>query len=269
MRENIIKKKLLQGKSVLGIWQGINSMDLVEMSGYSGYDFIVLDTEHGPMSAESCIPLICAAERTNIVPIIRVSEIQKTYILKALDIGAMGIIFPMVNTLEDAKKAVNLSKYILSEDGKREQSRGMLTSSRAAGYGITIDPKTHIETSNKEIMVIVQFEDKKAIDNLDEILKLEEIDVVLIGPADLSQSFGFPGEPNKPIIQDTIKKAIKKIVDSGKIAGCIAASTDEMKYYAELGVKFFACSQARFITKALKGFVEDFNKVFREGSSNN
>jgi len=70
MRKNKVKEKLLRGESVLGIWQGINSIDLTEMSGYSGYDFIILDTEHGPMSAESCIPLICAAERTNIVPII-------------------------------------------------------------------------------------------------------------------------------------------------------------------------------------------------------
>ena len=261
MRENILKKKLLQGKSVLGIWQSINSMDLVEMSGYSGYDFIVLDTEHGPMSAESCIPLICAAERTNIIPIIRVSEIQKTYILKALDVGAMGIIFPMVDTLEDAKKAVDLSKYILSENEKRKQFRGMSTTSRAAGYGITIDKKTHRETSNKEIMVIIQFEDKETIDNLDEILRLKEIDAVFIGAADLSQSFGFPGEPDKPIIQDTIKNAIKKIVNSGKIAGTIDASPNAMKYYAELGVKFFACNQTRIITKALKSFIEDFKKV--------
>ncbi len=112
MRKNKVNEKLLRGESVLGIWQSINSIDLAEISGYSGYNFIILGTEHGPMSAESCIPLICAAERTNIVPIIRISEIQKTYILKALDVGAMGIVFSMVNTLEEAKRAVSLSKYI-------------------------------------------------------------------------------------------------------------------------------------------------------------
>jgi len=157
MRKNKIKEKLLRGESVLGIWQSINSMDLTEMSGYSGYDFIILDTEHGPMSAETCIPLICAAERTNIVPIVRVSEIQKTYILKALDVGAMGIIFPMVSTLEEAKKAVSLSRYIQKGDQKREQFRGAISVSRAAGYGVSVDEKSHFETSNKEIMLIVQF----------------------------------------------------------------------------------------------------------------
>jgi len=79
-------------------------MDLTEMCGYSGYDFIILDTEHGPMSAETCIPMICAAERTDMVPVIRVSENEKNYVLKALDIGAMGIVFPMINTAEDGQK---------------------------------------------------------------------------------------------------------------------------------------------------------------------
>lgn len=264
MRKNKVKEKLLRGESVLGIWQGINSIDLAEMSGYSGYDFIILDTEHGPMSAESCIPLICAAERTNIVPIIRVSEIQKTYILKALDVGAMGIIFPMVSTLEEAKRAVSLSKYIQKEDQKRERFRGLINVSRAAGYGITVDEKCHIETSNKEIILIVQFETKEAVDNLDEILKLEEIDVVFIGAADLSQSLGFPGEYNNPILKNIIKEAIKKIINSGKAAGVVASSPDSIKYWIELGVKFITCHQTMILSEALGNFVNSFNKVVHD-----
>lgn len=261
MRKNKVKEKLLRGESVLGIWQSINSIDLTEISGYSGYDFIILDTEHGPMSAESCVPLICAAERTNIVPIIRVSEIQKTYILKALDAGAMGIIFPMVSTLEEAKRAVSLSKYIQKGDQKRERFRGLMYISRAAGYGITVDEKCHIETSNKEIIIIVQFETKEAVDNLDEILKLEEIDVVFIGAADLSQSLGFPGEYDNPIVKNIIKEAIKKIVNSGKAVGVVASSPDSIKYWTELGVKFITCHQTVILSEALGNFVNNFNKV--------
>jgi 4-hydroxy-2-oxoheptanedioate aldolase len=261
MRKNKVKEKLLRGEPVLGIWQSINSMDLAEMSGYSGYDFVIFDTEHGPMSAESCIPLICAAERTNIVPIIRVSEIQKTYILKALDVGAMGIIFPMVSSYEEAKKAVSLSKYILREGEKREEFRGLISVSRAAGYGLAIDEKTHLKTSNKEIMLIVQFETKEAVDNLDEILKLEEIDVVFIGSYDLSQSLGFPGEINHPMVKNIIEEAIKKIVNSGKAAGVIASSPDSIKYWIELGVKFITCHQTMILSEALGNFVNSFNKV--------
>lgn len=264
MRKNKVKEKLLRGEPVLGIWQSINSMDLAEMSGYSGYDFVIFDTEHGPMSAESCIPLICASERTNLIPIIRVSEIQKTYILKALDVGAMGIIFPMVSTYEEAKKAVSLSKYIQREGEKRKEFRGLISVSRAAGYGLAIDEKTHLKTSNKEIMLIVQFETKEAVDNLDEILKLEEIDVVFIGSYDLSQSLGFPGEINNPMVKNIIEEAIKKIINSGKVAGAIVVSPDSIKYWIELGVKFITCHQTIILTKALSNFVDNFNKVIQD-----
>ena len=107
MRKNKVKEKLQEGKPVIGTFQGFSSMDLTEMCGYAGYDFVILDTEHGPMTAESCIPMICAAELTDIVPIIRVSENEKNYILKALDVGAMGIVFPMINSVEDAKNSFN------------------------------------------------------------------------------------------------------------------------------------------------------------------
>jgi 4-hydroxy-2-oxoheptanedioate aldolase len=236
-------------------------MDLTEMCGYSGYDFIILDTEHGPMSAETCIPMICAAERTDMVPIIRVSENEKNYVLKALDIGAMGIVFPMINTAEDAKKAILLTKYIQKGNEKREKFRGMVNVSRAAAYGITTNLNTHIETSNNEIMIIVQFETKEAIENLDEILKFKEIDVVLIGSLDLSQSLGYPGEVDNPLVKDIIKKAIKKIVNAGKVAGMLAASPDVIKYWLDLGVKFITYHQTCIINEALQNHLTKFKEL--------
>ena len=261
MKKNKAKEKLKNGEPVLGIFQGFNSMDLTEMCGYSGYDFIILDTEHGPMSAETCIPMICAAERTDMVPIIRVSENEKNYVLKALDIGAMGIVFPMINTAEDAKKAIFLTKYIQKGNEKREKFRGIVNVSRAAGYGITTNLNTHIETSNNEIMIIVQFETKEAIENLDEILKLKEIDVVLIGSLDLSQSLGYPGEVDNTLVKDIIKKAIKKIVNAGKVAGMVAASPDAIKYWLDLGVKFITYHQTCIINEALQNHLTKFKEL--------
>ena len=261
MKKNKAKEKLKNGEPVLGIFQGFNSMDLTEMCGYSGYDFIILDTEHGPMSAETCIPMICAAERTDMVPVIRVSENEKNYVLKALDIGAMGIVFPMINTAEDAKKAIFLTKYIQKGSEKREKFRGIVNVSRAAGYGITTNLNTHIETSNNEIMIIVQFETKEAIENLDEILKFKEIDVVLIGSLDLSQSLGYPGEVDNTLVKDIIKKAIKKIVNAGKVAGMVAASPDAIKYWLDLGVKFITYHQTYIINEALQNHLTKFKEM--------
>ena len=261
MKKNKAKEKLKNGEPVLGIFQGFNSMDLTEMCGYSGYDFIILDTEHGPMSAETCIPMICAAERTDMVPVIRVSENEKNYVLKALDVGAMGIVFPMINTAEDAKKAIFLTKYIQKGNEKREKFRGIVNVSRAAGYGITTNLNTHIETSNNEIMIIVQFETKEAIENLDEILKLKEIDVVLIGSLDLSQSLGYPGEVDNTLVKDITKKAIKKIVNAGKVAGMVAASPDAIKYWLDLGVKFITYHQTCIIKEALGNHLTKFKEL--------
>ena len=133
--------------------------------------------------------------------------------------------------------------------------------SRVAGYGITNDLNMHIQTSNNETMIIVQFETKEAIENLDEILKLEEIDVILIGSLDLSQSLGYLGEVDNPIIKDIIKKAIKKIVNAEKAAGIVVALPDAMKYWLDLGVKFITYHQTYIIRGELENRITKFKQL--------
>jgi len=133
--------------------------------------------------------------------------------------------------------------------------------SRVAGYGITNDLNMHIETSNNETMIIVQFETKEAVENLDEILKLEEIDVILIGSLDLSQSLGYLGEVDNPIIKDIIKKAIKKIVNAEKAAGIVVALPDAMKYWLDLGVKFITYHQTYIIRGELENRITKFKQL--------
>ena len=264
MKKNKAKEKLINGKPIIGTFQGFSSMDLTEMCGYLGYDFIILDTEHGPMSAETCIPMICAAERTDMVPFIRVSENEKSYVLKALDVGAMGIIFPMISTAEDAKKAISLTKYIQKGNEKRKEFRGMVDISRAAGYGINNNLNRHIETSNNEIIIIAQFETKEAIENLDKILKFPEIDVILIGSLDLSQSLGYPGEVENPLVKNVIKKAIKKIDNAGKAPGIVVPAPDAIKYWLDMGVKFFTYHQTYIIREALENHLTKFKEILQK-----
>jgi len=261
MRKNRIKEKLKKNMPVIGTFQGFSSTDLTEMCGYSGYDFVILDTEHGPMTAESCIPMICAAERTNIVPIIRVSENEKNYILKALDVGAMGIVFPMINSVKDAKKAIFLTRYIQRADETRSEFRGIVDVSRASAYGIPHDLKTHISTSNQEIIIITQFETKEAIENLDEVLKLPEIDVVLIGSIDLSQSMGYPGEVKHPLVQKVIKEAIEKIIKAGKSPGIVLSSPDAIKGWLDMGVKFLIYHQTYMIRDVMLSYLSAFHRL--------
>lgn len=264
MRKNIIKEKLQSKKQVLGIWQGINSTSLVEMCGYSGFDFIIFDTEHGAMNVESCIPMVCAAEKVNIIPIIRVSEIEKTYILKALDIGMMGIIFPMVNSKRDAEKAVSLSKYVERGDTERKLFRGLSSSSRATGYSLNVNKNTHIETSNNEIILIMQLETLEAVKNLDDILEVKEIDVIFIGRGDLSQSLGCPGEVNNPEVIKIVKASIKKIINAGKIVGIADGNIESISNWIDLGVNLITCSQTPIVSKALINFSNDFKELVKK-----
>ena len=261
MRKNTVKEKLQKGKPVIGTFQGFSSMDLTEMCGYAGYDFVILDTEHGPMTAESCISMIGAAERTGIVPIIRVSENEKNYILKALDVGAMGLVFPMINSLADARKAISLTRYIQKGAVTRPEFRGIVDVSRASAYGIPHDLHTHISTSNREIMIITQFETKEAIKDLEEILKFPEIDVILIGSIDLSQSLGYPGEVDHPLVREVIEQAIKKIVKNGKAPGIVLSSPDAIKGWLDMGVKFFIYHQTYMIRDVLLNYLSAFHQL--------
>jgi len=261
MRKNKVKEKLQHGNSVVGTFQGFNSPDLTEMCGYTGYDFVILDTEHGPMSAETCIPMICAAERSGVVPIIRVSENEKTYVLKALDVGAMGIIFPMINIIEDAVKAISLTRYIRNHNDMRTEFRGIVDVSRAAQYGMTAGLNSHMTTSNKEIMIILQMETAESVKNIEEILKLPEIDVILIGSLDLSQSLGYPGDVHHPVVQGVIKKAIKKIISAGKAVGMVIPSTDALQHWFDLRVSFFTYHQTYMFRDVLQKHVSEFHRI--------
>ena len=261
MRKNIIKEKLQRKKQVFGIWQGINSMSLVEICGYSGFDFIIFDTEHGVMDVESCIPMVCAAEKFDIVPIARVIEIKKSFILKALDIGMMGIIFPMVNTREDAERAVSLSKYVERDEYGKKYFRGLSSSSRAAGYGLGVDKKTHIKSSNEEILLIAQLETLDAVQNLDEILKVKGIDVIFIGRGDLSQSLGLPGDVSNAEVTKVTEASIKKIIQAGKVAGVVEGNIDSIRHWAELGVDFISCSQTSIISKAISSMSKKLKNI--------
>lgn len=258
MQNNIIKKKIAEGKPVLGAFLGFNSPNIVEMFGYTGFDFIVFDTEHGNISPQECENMIRAAELANIVPIIRVPSNERTNILNSLDVGGMGVQVPMVNTKEDAEKAVGLAKY-----SSGDNSRGLGFSTRAVKYGIAINKDQYIKTSNDESLVVVQIETKKAIDNLDEILSVENLDVVFIGPSDLSQSLGLPGQVNHPDVQKTIEEAIKKIVNAGKAPGIFIGNINDTKKWVDLGVKYIACGATAVFSSAMNNYVSTFKETLQ------
>jgi 4-hydroxy-2-oxoheptanedioate aldolase len=197
IRENKLLPKLRAGEPCIGTFVKLTDPAVVEVLGLAGFDFIVVDNEHTAMSKESMVALIRAADAAGLVPTVRPRENSAAEILQALDAGALGVQVPQVDTREQARQVVERVKY--APVGKR----GYAASQRSAHYGF-IDPAAYAAQSNAQTLVACYCETAAAIDNLDEILTVPEIDVIFIGPFDLSQALGVMGQPNHPKVQAAI-----------------------------------------------------------------
>ena len=180
LQTNKLKQALAQGKTVFGLLNSIPSPLLVEMIGYAGYDFVILDLEHVCVNPETLENMVRAAECAGMTPLVRVPNAAPEAITRALDCGAQGIVVAHVRSRSDAEQAVAASRfYPLGNRG--------ITGGRTTGFG-TIDLPTYFNRANAEIMVVPMIEDKEGVDNLDSILSVSGIDMVLEGAIDLSQS---------------------------------------------------------------------------------
>ncbi|MGM5483425.1 MAG: HpcH/HpaI aldolase family protein [Nanobdellota archaeon] len=227
-------KKKIEDDFVLGMFMKTSDPSFVEIAGLAGFDFVILDAEHGVTNYQNMQNLIRAAEISNTFPIIRIPEINETNIGKSLDIGAKGIQAPQISTREDIKKLINLSKFY------PEGERGVCRFVRAANHSL-MDKNDYFKKSNETILII-QLEGQEALTNLDEIIQLRNIDVVFIGPYDLSQSLGVPGN----IFDEKVITAMKTIVDkckkSNKLVGTFVDCEKGLKLWKDAGVKYIAYS---------------------------
>jgi 4-hydroxy-2-oxoheptanedioate aldolase len=248
MRPNKTKAKLLAGEQVFGINPDINHPDMVEVFGYVGYDYVFLDCEHSSYIGDGIIHCIRAAYATDITPLVRVPANFPHIILEYLELGAQGVIVPHVNTKEQAQAVVSAVKY--GPLGKR--GWGGL---KAHEYRIRASKQESTEESNKETLVVIMIEEVEAVENLSEILAVEGIDVCFFGPGDLSQSMGYPGQYDHPVVLETIDRAIAQTVDAGRVAGTLI-STDNFKKYLKLGVRFHYTHIMPCIISGARGFLE-------------
>lgn len=187
MRENTLRKALAEGRVLCGVAVMSRSPIIVEMLGYTGFDFLFIDTEHVPIGSDLTLEnLIRAAEASNIVPIVRVKENREHYIRGALESGAQGVVIPHVVTKEDAEHAVKCARFPL------RGIRGADPTVRSARYRTgDFNWDAYLATSNEQIMVIPLLEDKAFLSNLDDILSVEGIDALCFGPTDYALSLGL------------------------------------------------------------------------------
>ena len=232
---NQLKRKLAGGGVALGTFITLNCPDLVEIAGLAGFDYCIIDTEHGPGNPESIQHMIRAAELRGMAPIVRVTDTAPTTILRTLDVGAAGIQVPQVNSPETAENVVRSAKYFPKGD------RGACLT-RSSRYGFVPGVAEYFEEANRETLVIVHCENRQGLECLDGIAAVDGVDVVFVGPYDLSQSFGIPGQIYHPVMVDAVARALAAAKRAGKPAGIFVGSVEEAKARIEQGFSYIAYS---------------------------
>ena len=254
LQTNQLKRALADGKTVFGLLNSIPSPLLVEMIGYAGYDFVILDMEHVCVNPETLENMVRAAECAGITPLVRVPNAMPEAILRALDCGAQGIVIPHVRNRADAEQAVAASRYYpLGNRG--------ITGGRTTGFG-TVDLPTYFERANSEIMVVAMIEDKEGVDNLDAILAVAGIDMVLEGAIDLSQSYGVPGQAQHPTVQDSIETIAAACLQSQVPFCAVPRVADQLEAWTKRGVQAYLLGDDRGVSfRALKAHCMAFKKA--------
>lgn len=249
-----VKDRLKNHETVFGTFYKLNSPIATEMLGWAGFDFIVVDCEHSPIGYESTENIIRTAENVGLSAIVRVPSASEEHIFHALDSGAVGVQIPNLTSVEQFRESVSACKYFPA--GTRGLSRG----TRNAMFGLWNEAeKPYVQAANDKSLVVVHIENKEMAERVEEICQIPEIDVVFVGPADMSQSLGIPGKSKDPRVVEIALHVIETAERYGK-AGGIAAGKDNMDMYIQHGARYIMySSDAALFAGALKNAVSLFN----------
>ena len=234
MSENKLKIRLKNGEVALGPFVNLSSGALIEIAAYAGFDFVILDTEHGPLDISTAENLCRVAHGVGITPVVRVRENDPPQILRALDIGAGGVQVPQICVRADAEAVVHAAKYAPLG------MRGVSPYTRAARY--FADGPGIFERLNEESMILVHVEGVEGLEHLEDIISVPGLDVVFLGPYDLSQSLGIPGQVNDPRVVDRMRDAAAQINAAGLTVGTFADSPEAAKRWIDAGVRYVSLS---------------------------
>lgn len=230
-RVNKVKQKLKNGETVLACWISTLSPVCVETLGYAGFDAAIFDAEHFPYDSYMLENLIRTAEVVDLTPIVKIPKHEKTQLTHAIDSGAMGAHFAEVETPEEAEERIKSIKY------HPEGRRGLSFSHRAARHGF-IESEEYLRRANEETMSIIVIESERGYKNLDAILEVPGIDVMSIGPHDLSHSMGIPDQIKHPRMQEAFATIIRKTTAKGIPVGTGAWTVEMARERIGWGMRY-------------------------------
>lgn len=248
MKQNRMKEKLRAGEPVFGVSVMIPSPQIVEMIGAAGFDWVLLDCEHGTLTLESVELMAMAAEACGVTAIARPATKSPEHILQVLDRGVMGVQVPHVNSARDARDVIAAVKY------HPLGNRGLAAGTRAAVYDAHGTLADYVQAANEATLIAVQLEEQAAIDNIDELLAVDGIDVFFIGPSDLSQSMGHPGNPQAPAVARAIDESFRKMVAARRTPGTPAVA-ENVRAVLDKGVRYIYTHLPRLLAASAKAYL--------------
>ncbi len=249
-----IRKRALIGELLSGTFLNLGSSISVEIAGQCGFDWFMIDLEHGSGNWEVLGRQLQALNGSATAPVVRLPENQPMLFKRALDMGASGVMIPQIGSVEEAKQAVASLRY------PPEGIRGAAGSPRASGFGSNFNE--YFARANKELITIIQIERKEALDCIDEIAAVDGVDVLFIGPLDLSISMGIPMQFDHPLFLEARRIVVKAALKAGKAAGLTIPNTDQLEEAYDTGFTFLAIgSDTALISQGLRQIASAINDL--------
>ncbi len=231
MPVNRLKRALAAGETQIGLWSSLCSPIVAEALAYSGYDWLLIDSEHAPNELPNVMAMMQAMAPGTASPVVRPAWNDAVLLKRLLDAGAQSFLIPMVQSAEEAAQAVAATRY------PPQGVRGVALSHRGNRYGRVAD---YLAKANREICLIVQIESRGAVDSAAEIAAVEGVDGLFIGPSDLAADLGHLGNPGHAEVQAAFSEVLAACKSAGKAAGILSAVEDQAKGYIDAGFNFVA-----------------------------
>lgn len=247
------KERLRLGEALHGCWVNLGSLVSTEIVGLSGYDWVLVDLEHGAGDLHIMYHQLQILRACPTAPMVRIDDIRRPKVQQILDAGASGVMFPQVRTSQEAQAAVGMMYY------PPTGTRGTAKMVRATGFGSRFDE--YKGTLSEKLVGIIQIETLESVEHVDEIAALEGVDVLFIGPSDLTTAMNIPGQTTHPDYLAIVGKVATAAEKAGKASGVLLLDINHYDLYYDLGYRFIACgADATFVVKGAKDMAVELGR---------
>lgn len=245
-----LRSRIRSGETLIGVFSDLASPMAVELCGQAGFDWAILDLEHGAATESELLALLYAAGTTPMAALVRAQSAERLRVGRALDLGAEGIMLPQLKSIDEVRTAVSYLRY------PPAGQRGVALRTRGGGMG-TVGHADVARTINERVVGIVQIESAGTVADADAIAALDEVDVLFVGPADLTHNLGIPGQFDDPRYLDALRTVVDACVAHGKAAGILIYDAAGLAPLVEMGFRFIGLgSEGSFVSAGARAMLE-------------